>query len=86
MCQRTLKPKGLQIFRNRTVQPARLFLLLPPLVCQLRHFLLERDAVIGLRLSADVAAGGEDMAVFADLFEAGALAEAGGVGVGVEAL
>ena len=56
------KSQILQIFRNRTVQPARLFLLLPPLGGQLRHLLCEGDAVVGLRFGAVVAAGGEAMA------------------------
>lgn len=62
MIYRRPKPKGLQIISDRFVQPARLFLLLPPLGGQLRHLLFEGDAVVLLRFGADVASGGEDMA------------------------
>ena len=45
------------------------------------HLLLEGLAVVLLRLRADVAAGGEDVAVLADLLQRRTLAEAGNVGV-----
>ena len=40
-------------------------------------------AVVGLRLRADVAAGGEYVAVFANFFQRCALSEAGNVGVAI---
>ena len=75
------EPKALEVCLDLCVQPLCLGLLLPPLGCEARHLLLEGFAVVGLRLGADVAAGSEDVAMFANLFESCALAEAGGVGV-----
>ena len=45
------------------------------------HLLRERFAVVLLGRGADVAAGGEDVAVLADFFQRGAFAEAGDVRV-----
>ena len=64
MIYRRPKPKGLQIISNRFVQPARLFLLLPPLGGQLRHLLFDGDAVVLLRFGADVAAGDAENTFF----------------------
>ena len=71
-----------QICLNRLVQPARFGLLLAPLGDGAGHFLLEGFAIVFLGRDADVAAGGEDVGVFADFFEGDAFAEAGDVGVG----
>ena len=46
------------------------------------HLVLERIAVVRLWFRADVADGGEHVAVFAYFFQGGAFAEAGDVGVG----
>ena len=77
------KPQPRQILLDCGVQPPRLGLLLAPLLGETGHLLLEGLAVVLLRRCADVAAGGEDMAVLADFLNGGALAEAGDVGVGV---
>ena len=55
--------------------------LLAPLGGEACHFFGEGFAVALLLGGADVAAGGEDVAVFADFFFAGAFAKAGDVGV-----
>ena len=56
-------------------------MLFTQLRCEPPHLLLERLAVVLLRLGADVAAGREYMAVLADVLQRRALAEAGDVGV-----
>ena len=75
------KPQTGQVFLNGGVQPARFGLLLAPLGGEAGHFLLEGFAVVFPGGGADVAAGGEDVGVFADFLEGGALAEAGDVGI-----
>ena len=60
------------------------------LLSQLRdkalHLGLERLAVVLLRFRADVATGGQYIAVLAYVCQGGAFAEAGDVGVGVDTL
>src|SRR5262249_32131798 len=72
-------PQLLQILPDRFVQPPGLSLLFTQLRCEPPHLLLERFAVVRLRLGPDVAAGREHMAVLADVLQRGALAEAGDV-------
>ena len=70
-------PKLLQVGGDGGVQLRGLGLLLAQRRGEPLHLLLERLAVVLLRLGADVAAGREDVAVLADLLERRALAEAG---------
>ena len=58
-------------------------MLLAPLLREASHLVFEGFAVVFLRRRADVAAGGEDVAVLVDFVQRGALAEAGDVGVGI---
>ena len=73
------KPQPAQVLLNCRIQPLRLGLLLPPLSGEPGHLLLEGFTIIDLRLRADVAAGGENVAVLANLFELCAFAEAGDI-------
>ena len=75
------KPQALKVCLDGRVESLGLGLLLSPLGGEAGHLLLEGYAVVGLRLGSDVAAGGEDVTVFADFFKGRVLAEAGGVGV-----
>ena len=77
------KPQPIQVFLDSGIQQPRFGLLLTPLGGEAGHLLLEGFAVVLLGGGADVAAGGEDVAVLVDLLEGGALAEAGDVGIAV---
>ena len=77
------KSQALKVRLDLRVQSPGLGLLLPPLGGESGHLVLEGFAVVGLRLRADVAAGGEYVAVFANFFQRCALAEAGNVGVAI---
>ena len=72
-----------QVLLDSGIQPARFGLLLAPLGGEAGHLLLEGFAVVFLGGGADVAAGGEDVGVFADFLEGGAFAEAGDVGIAI---
>src|SRR5262249_34744296 len=76
-----LIPKLLQVSGDGGIKPGGLGLLLPQHRGEPPHLLLERLAVVLLRLGADVAARREHMAVLADLLQRRALAEARYVGV-----
>jgi hypothetical protein len=65
-----------QIFPDHPLQTSILRKLVFERPTQSGHSLRERLAVILLRLGADVAAGGEYVAVLADLLKCGTLAEA----------
>ena len=80
------KPQTPEVRFDGRVQLGGLGLLLSPLGGEARHLLLEWLAVVLLGFRADVATRGEDVAVLADLFERGALAEAGNVGVDASVL
>ena len=71
------KPQPRQVLLDGGVQPACFGLLLAPLGGEAGHLLLEGFAVVLLWRRADVAAGGEDVAVLADFFDGGALEKAG---------
>ena len=72
-------PKLLQIGGDGGVELCGLGLLLAQRRGEPLHLLLERLAVVLLRLCADVAAGREHVAVLADVVERGGFAEAGDV-------
>ena len=73
------EPEPLQVLGDGRVELVRFGLLLAELRNEPRHLVLEWLAVVLLWLRADVAAGGEHMAVLADLFQCRRLAEAGDV-------
>ena len=74
-------PKLLQVGGDGGVKLGSLGLLLAQRRGEPLHFLLERFAVVLLRLGADVAARREHVAVLTDLFQRRALAEAQLVGI-----
>src|SRR5947209_4727215 len=74
-------PKPLKIGGNGSIELRGLGLLLAQRRGEPLHLLFERFAVVLLGLGADVAAGREYVAVFAQVLQGGALAEAGHVGV-----
>ena len=80
------KPQPRQVFLDGRVQLRGFGLLFPPLGGQALHLLFKRLAVLFLRFRPDVAAGGKNVTVLADLIQGGALAEAGNVGVGLSPL
>ena len=75
------EPQAPQVRLDRLVELRGLGLLLAPLSAEAGHLLREGLAVVRLRLGADVASGGEHVAVLAHLIERRALAETGDVGV-----
>src|SRR5690554_4123043 len=74
-------PKLLQIGGDGSIELRGLDLLFAQRRGEPLHLLLERFAVVLLRLGADVTSGREHVAVLADLLQRRALAEAGDVGV-----
>ena len=66
-----------EVGSDGSIQLGSLGLLLAKLRRQPRHLLLERPAVVFLRLRADISPGGENMTVLADLLKRRALAESG---------
>src|SRR5690606_13512828 len=74
-------PKLLQVGFDRRIQPRRFLLLFTPLGTESLHLFFKWLAIIFLFRRAHIAAGGEHMAVLADLVQRGRLAEAGHVGV-----
>src|SRR5690606_32580478 len=70
-----------QVGFNRRIQPCRFLLMLAPLGTKSLHLFLKWFVVVFLLCCTDIATGGEHMAVLADLFEGGAFAETGDIGV-----
>src|SRR5690625_4434652 len=70
-----------QIGLDRRIQPRRFLLLLAPLGTESLHLFFKWFAVVFLFCCTDVSAGCQHMAVLADLFEGGAFAETGDIGV-----
>src|SRR5262245_20982679 len=79
-------PKLLQVGYNRGIETRGRGLLLAQRRGEPLHLLLERFAVVLLRLGADVAAGREHVPVLAHLLQRRALAKAGHVGISARLL
>src|SRR5699024_9918312 len=80
------KTQRFEIGFNGGVQFGGFGLLLPPAGDEPLHFFVEGFAVVFLFGGADVAAGGEHVAVLADFFQVGRFAESGDVPVFAGAL
>src|SRR5215831_10618739 len=74
-------PKLLQVGGDGGVKPGGLGLLLAQYRGEPLHFLLERLAVVLLRLGTDIAARREHVAVLADLLQRRALAKTGHIAI-----
>src|SRR5690625_2346109 len=74
-------PKLPQVGFDRRIQPRRFLLLFTPLGTESLHLFCKWFAIVFLFRRAHIAAGGEHMAVLADLLQRRGLAEAGHVGV-----
>ena len=77
-----VESQPLQVLGNGGVKAGAFSLLFVQLHHEPLHLVFERLTVVGLRRGADVAVGGEHVAVAADFGQRGAFAEAGDVGVG----
>src|SRR5690606_20340806 len=76
------KAQVFQIVADRVIQLRRFLLLLPPLRAQSLHLVGKGLAVVIGGLGADIAPGGEHMAVLADFLQRRGLAKSGDVLVG----
>src|SRR5690625_5002590 len=70
-----------QVGFNRRIQPCRFLLLLSPQGTEALHLVFKWFAVVLSSLGTDIAPGRQHMPMLADLFEGGAFAETGDIGV-----